>query len=119
MSSRSPDHIPMVLDMKSTTNSAYTIKGRARIKPAFYRSFAEKVGLVRVKKEGGGTGYIRLYDGDNAQELAEVSFTDSAWTDYDLPLTNFPTTGTPRIECQIKTDGTGTTKVIIAGLEIA
>ena len=72
--------------------------------------------LAFVKKTGGGSGFVRIYDLTNTQELALIEVTSSSYAIIKEVLADYILSGRAIIEMWIYTDGTGTMFVDCASM---
>jgi hypothetical protein len=110
--SRISDQVALVLEEKSTTDATPGIKIGSMIMDAdAYPTDQRPCLLAFTKKTGGGSGYIRIYDSTNDEELALVEVTSSNYVIIKEMLANYIVSGVvsgqAKIEMWIYTDGTG------------
>ena len=112
------DHITLVTENKTTTNSTWTRRGGALVDFDLYPATTAGKGLCIIRQTNGGTGYVRIYDKNNAVELGQTSFTSSAYTNVSIDLSSLPTSELLSIQLQLKTNGTGQAECSAAVMEL-
>jgi hypothetical protein len=115
--SRISDQTALVLEEKSTAAATPGIKVGSMVMDAdAYPKDPAPCLLASVKKTGGGSGYVRIYDSTNTQELALVEVTSSSYAIIKEALADYITSGQAVVEIWIYTDGSGTMFVDCASL---
>ena len=117
MASRNPDHITLCTDVKSATGTSIKLAGSSEVDMDKYSLNITAELLVRVKKSGGGDGYVGVKA--NGELLGFLKFSDSAPTQKRIPLDGFPTSGQVTVDLVIKCDGIGTVYVTGASIQVS
>jgi len=100
------DHITMQTENKNHNANNWLSIGRAMVDFSRYRPNTKVHLLCMAKKEGGGTGVIRVYDYLGSQELISLNISESGWTVKKIELSIVPSSEAA-LDLQIKTDGVG------------
>jgi hypothetical protein len=117
-SSMHTDHVSLVVEDQSHNADAWKVVGRVVMDGSRYTSGTCSQILCMVKQTGGGTGYVRLYNYSEAEELAQIEVTEAVWTAKQADLSGCPSSTIAILEVQIKTNGTGVINCGAAVLEI-
>ena len=100
------DHITLQTETKNHSTDVWSVIGRALVDCSRYLAGTKMQLIAMAKKDGGGSGYVRLYDYLAAEELAVIEITASSWTVVHGDLTSVPS-GYAALELMIRTDGVG------------
>lgn len=119
MSTRTPDHITLIAEKKTTLNTSYSRKGGAPVDLDRYPLAVVAKGLAVVRiTSGPGTCDIRIYDFLNAVQLGEISFSNTGWQLIEIPLSGLAT-GTTEVQAQLKSpDGVVQAECLSAVMEV-
>lgn len=112
------NHISMVIEQKTESKEIPTITGRVVIDGDLYREGTVAQLLAVVRKIGGGSGFLRIYDYINADELALIEFTEENPTAKRVKFKLFPK-GIVCLEAQLYTDGVGEVFCLGASVEVS
>jgi len=117
MSTRSADHVSLVLTTQTEAGDVYKVKGRAVADTANH-PMALKPAVHFGVKVSGGSGWVKLYDPIHGVTLAEQEVTNTSPQNYDVELENWTDGELIGLECQIKSDGINTITLYECSVEV-
>ena len=102
-------------------SSSYSAKARCLYNfSKLVRSGATVSGTMYVRASvPSGSGYVRVYNVTDGQEMAAINFTETSATTKSAALTNIPPSGVKLMEIQMRKSGSGVITCVACTVDLA
>lgn len=111
--------LPVITHIVEESGAVPVLKCKLAFDFSILRDALKMKILFESKKEGGGSGFFRVWDETNGEELGVMEITSDNPVFNLLELVNPSVPSVTGIELQLYTDGTGTFKVYTATLRVS